>query len=239
MSVQRSQSRVVAIVDDNERMRERFADFVRAKGFEPFVFEGRLNSVSSLVSEAKRQGAVYAVCDHRLFERNYATFFGAEAVAGFYDSHLIAPLLVTGYENADSETTIRVHRRKIPSLLHSRDVTPDTIANGLNAARLETIEGLLPPEREPCPAIMSVTDLLPQTRDTLVRVIVAQWRPDAEVGFPLSMIPDAMRCHVRAGSLLRAEINVDAARAEDLYFVNFSLPNADDVKKADINFDRP
>jgi len=220
-------------------MRERLASFVRSKGFEPAVFSGRLSSVPSLVSGARERGTGYAVCDHRLFEGHYARFTGAEAVAGFYDTKAIAPVLVTGYEKEDAETSIRMHRRKVPALLHSTELTPDRLVDTLMAAEREAVQGILPAEREPCPAVMSITELIPAGREKIVRVVIAQWDPQHEVGFPLSMVPASFHHAVRPGAFLYADVNVDAPRQEDLFFENFSLPNPADVQAAESYFDNP
>ena len=183
----------------------------------------------------------YAVCDHRLFELDYARFYGAEAVAGFYDSRSIAPVLLTGYEDEDAETSIRRYRRKIPSLLHAKDVSPNRLMSGLRDAQREAIEGIVRPERQSCPAVMTVTDMVSaEMRDgqeAVVRVIVAQWNPEEPVGFPLSMVPEQIRKAVVPGAFLYADVNVDAHRQEDLFFENFSLPDPDDVQAADTLFD--
>lgn len=231
---------IVAIIDDDARNRDRLADYVRSRNFEPLVFPLKLASVEMLVRSVKEKGAAYAICDHRLFEADYASFFGAAAVAGLYDSHQVAPLLVTGYENDDSETSIRIYRRKIPVLLHSTEVTPDSLMAGLLCSRQEVVEGVISPDREPCPAILTVTQILPHKNEgSIVKVIIAQWDSQTEVGFPISMMPIQIRNALRPGSFLYADVNVDAQRAEDLYFFNFVLPEPNDVHVAATNFNYP
>jgi hypothetical protein len=222
---------MVAIIDDNARQRERLADFVKSRSFEPLVFEQQLGSIEMTVMEARERGASYAVCDHRLFEGNYARFFGAQAVAAFYDAR-VAPVLVTGWENDDVETSIRLYRQKIPSLLHSKDASPQRLELELEKSGREVIEGVVAVEREPCPAILSVTDILRRGGEAVVRAIVSQWHPTEEVGFPLAMVPQGLREAAQPGRFLYADVNVDATSAEDLFFVNFSLPNEKDVEAA-------
>lgn len=224
---------IVAIVDDDELMRERYADFVLSKNFEPLIFKNRLPSIEMLVHEAKAGGASYVVCDHRLIEKGrYATFLGAEAVARFYDSHQIAPLLVTAYETLDSEMSIRPHRRKIPMLLHRSQVTPDTLIKGLSYALEEAVERRISKERKPHSAILTITDIVAKGKDQVVRVVITQWDPHTDVGFPLSMMPPEIQIAIRPGDFLYADVNVNALRSEDLYFDNFRMPNQDDVRAA-------
>ena len=176
---------MVAIVDDHRQTRDRLASYARTGGLEPFVFEERLPSVASLVGKARKMGAKYAVCDHRLFERHYQTFYGAEAVAGFYDSGSIAPILLTGYEREDAETSIRKYRRKDTGFASFKGALAGQ-AHKRNSAtrRRETVKGIVPPERQPCPAVMTVTELDTVGKETLVRVIIAQWSPDEDGWLP-------------------------------------------------------
>jgi len=51
------------------------------------------------------------------------------------------------------------------------------------------------------------------------------------VGLPLEMVPEKLKPAVAPGALLIAQVNIEATRAEDLYFDKFELPDADVLKK--------
>lgn len=220
-------SRNVGIIDDNPTNRERYSDFVRSKSFEPIAFEGQLDSIDSLIAQAKEYNITYALCDHRLFEQgDYAAFYGSEAVATFYKTHEIAPVLITGYEDEDSESTIREFRKDIPVLMHSSDVSPKQLERAMIQSYKESIEGIIPPEREACPAIMTVTAVFGE----LVKVEICQWNTGIEVGFPISLIPSQIQSKLKSGCTLRGEVNVDAEKPEDLFFKNLKLAHPEDAK---------
>ena len=61
---------------------------------------------------------------------------------------------------------------------------------------------------------------------------MSQWDSEQEVGFPLDLMPARLRMAATPGNLLVAQVNIDAARQEDLFFDEFELPNPDAVKKA-------
>src|SRR5712671_4946160 len=106
----------IAIIDDDADSRDTFASSARAAGYDPKIFAERYRTIDMLLEQARKFRVKYALCDHRLNERPYASFYGAEAVARFYDVGIPA-VLVTSYQRSDTETSIRPYRRRIPRLL--------------------------------------------------------------------------------------------------------------------------
>jgi FixJ family two-component response regulator len=214
----------VAIIDDNTTMRERFADYMLMEGYDPIVFDRRLNSVNNLLVEANTKGIQFGIFDHRLTERHFADFLGAEGVSAF-NHNLKASILVTGYENDDSETSIRKYRRGIPVLLHMSEVNSSKLSIGLIKTYQEIVEKKVPIERQSCRSILTIVDIIKKGNVQVVKVIVSQWNPKEQIGFPFDMLPGTLRGSISIGKYLMASVNVDATRAEDIFFDNFELPN--------------
>ena len=131
MSTAAVSPRSVAIVNDDERDRDVWSCQVAEAGYEPYIVRRPGNhsfsSVEEMANEVE-QHASFAVIDHRLSPKGLAQFTGAETVAALYDRHRIAPLLVTTWEKQDSDTTIRLYRKKVPVLLSAQDFDdPETI----------------------------------------------------------------------------------------------------------------
>ena len=216
----------VAILDDRPQNRERYADYLAQIGYDPAPYDQCIQSLEILENDIKADLIKWLICDHRLNEGKYATFLGAQAVARFYEAQIPA-LLLTGFEKTDADTTIRPFRQKIPVLLHNIDVTPAKIEEGFEIAYREVVENLIPPERQPCRSIMTVTDIVPKGDISVVKVILTQWDSSREVGFPASMLPGEISGILKPDLMLIADVNVDAEKAEDLFFANFTIPEKD------------
>ncbi len=68
---------------------------------------------------------------------------------------------------------------------------------------------------------------------------MSQWNATQEVGFPLDLVPKELQVAVQPGNMLIAEVNIEAARQEDLFFDKFELPNPNVLEKAKTIFDHP
>jgi len=212
-----------AVIDDDKTNRERWGDLLQSIGYEPIIYD-TITSLDSLEKDIIGKEIGYALCDHRLNEANYARFLGAEAVASLYDKK-VSTLLVTGWQRSDSDSTIRYYRNKIPVLLTHNEVTPLKIQNGFEVAYKEIVENIIPPERQTCRTIMTITDIIETVRLDIVKVIMLQWDPNIEIGFPLNMLPLKINKQIKSGMMLLADVNIEANKAEDLFFENFNLPN--------------
>jgi hypothetical protein len=178
------------------------------------------------------------MCDNRLFEHgNYASYYGAAVVAVGYRSGR-GGVLITAYENTDTELSIRENRRWIASLLHSSELSPSTLHSALLQADHEARNKIMPRERIPYRTIMTIKDIVNKGEKSVVKVVMSQWEPRTEVGFPLDMLPQHMRASALPGNMFIAQVNVEAKRAEDIYFYKFELPNPDAIKKTEAIFTR-
>jgi hypothetical protein len=179
------------------------------------------------------------ICDHRLFEHgNYANYTGARAVAESYRSGC-GGVLVTSYEEEDAELSIREYRRWIPSLIHSTHLRPDTLVTALLEADNEARQKILAKNRIPYRTVMTIQRILNRGTDKIVKVMMCQWNTIEEVGFPLRLIPQNIQNKIEPGNMLIAQVNIDANRAEELYFDEFEIPDPDVLKKSQTYFIHP
>jgi hypothetical protein len=229
----------VAVFDDNPVNRERLSDCIRSQGGEPIEVSPRAPSSLNLLEDFYRLKRVSLIaCDHRLFDGNYANYYGAQAVAESY-RHGRGGVLITAYENYDADHSIREYRRWIPVLLHATDIKPSGLGEALLQADREVRQHLVPQHREPFRTIMTIKQLIPKGNATIVKVVMSQWNPHVEVGFPLNMVPKEMQASVSPGNMLIAQVNICAARAEDLYFDQFELPDPNALRKSKAFFNNP
>src|ERR1019366_7749218 len=112
-------NRRIAIFEDNPTNRERLADMVTRCGGVALPVDGPAPKLTNLKRFYASQRIKLVICDHHLSEHSdYATYYGAEAVAESY-RHGIGGILVTAYEGDDAEFSLRRYRRQIPALIRS------------------------------------------------------------------------------------------------------------------------
>jgi hypothetical protein len=223
----------VAIVNDDEIYQDSWGLQVAEAGYEPYIVRRpahrRFLSVDELVNEVE-QHAAFAVFDHRLAPKDFAQFTGAAAIAALYDRHQTAPLLVTTWEKQDAETTIRLHRKKVPVLLSAQDFDdPEMIRQSLAACAKEVRDYQVPLERRAWRTAVKIEDR--DDRIGVVDALVPGWNPEVKVTFPLELIDPKLRHCAVPSTVFFALVNTGAERDEDLFFSDFELapePDPDD-----------
>jgi len=233
-------NRRIAILEDYPSNRDRLSSMVKLSGGVPVPVNGPAPKLNELKGFFTDQNIQMVICDHHLSERgDYAPYYGAQAIAECY-RHGIGGILITAFEKDDAELSLRRFRRHIPALIRSPE---DFERNKLQAALLqadrEVREHSPPIERIPHRTIMTVRHVEPRGPNRIVKVMMSQWDAAEEVGFPLDLVPNNLQMAVKPGSMLIAEVNIEAARQEDLYFDKFELPNSDALQNAKTLFDRP
>ena len=225
--------------EDNERKRARLCTLLKVSRAVAVPVQDHAPALNALPQFFTSEGIELLVCDHRLFEHgDYAPYFGAQAVAASYQCG-IGGIVLTAYERNDADESLRLSRRWIPALLHSSELNADTLRDALVQADSEVRAKQLPRERIPHRTIMTVRGVESRGTNNVVKVLISQWDSSKEVGFPLKLVPTKFRAAVKPGALLIAEVNIEAARQEDLYFDKFELPKPDVLKKAKTLFGRP
>jgi hypothetical protein len=233
------QNRRIAIFEDSVSKRERLCSLVRLCRGVPIPAVQHAPKLDALRAYFKSERIELLVSDHRLFEHHdYATYCGAQAVAESYRLG-IGGIVLTAYGRNDADSSIRLNRRWIPALLHSKELTPDSLQSALLVADQEVRNHHVPRDRVPHRTIMTVQRIEPRGDTKIVKVMMSQWDSKQEVGFPLDLVPKKFQVAVKPGNLLIAEVNIEAERQEDLFFDTFELPNADALKKAKALFGRP
>ena len=115
-------------------------------------------------------------------------------------------------------------------------MSPPNLHDAFNACEREIVNAVVPQERRGYRAVLTVKDIVPKADEKVVKVVITQWNPTEQVGFPLSMLPASLRPRVEVGSFLLATVNTAAESTDDLFFENFELPHADDVKAVRAKF---
>jgi hypothetical protein len=232
-------NRRIAVLEDNDQRREQLCGLVKLCRGVPVPSVERAPDLSALPDYFAKERIELLVSDHRLYERrDYATYCGAQAVAVSY-RHGVGGIVLTAYERNDADDSLRRSRRWIPALVHSKELTHDTFLAALLTADREVRKHQVPIERVPYRTIMTVKSIEPRGTSKVVKVMMSQWDATQEVGFPLDLVPKELQAAVKPGNMLFAEVNIEAARQEDLYFHNFELPDADVLKRAKTLFGRP
>ena len=178
----------LAIVNDVKAHRERLGLLAQLAGYQHVLLTGKYRKVQDLVAEVDQIGVDGILCDLRLSDGNYASFNGAEAVAALYDAHK-ASVLITDYSNPDVNTTIRLHRRKIPVLLNTEDVGRDVLRRALEASRGEIVDGKLPLARRPRRALVMIDEVGKAPYGRMVTAFVPQWKENEAIVFPEQLVP--------------------------------------------------
>ena len=232
-------NRRVAVLEDSDQRREQLCGLVKLCRGIPVPSVARAPDLSALPNYFVKERIELLVSDHRLYERgDYATYCGAQAVAESY-RHGVGGIVLTAYEPNDADNSLRLSRRWIPALLHSKELTHESLRAALLMADKEVREHQIPVERIPHRTIMTVKSIESRGTTKVVKVMMSQWDAAKEVGFPLDLVPRNLQAAVKPGNMLIAEVNIEAARQEDLYFDKFELPDADVLKKAKNLFGRP
>jgi CheY-like chemotaxis protein len=233
-------SRRIAIFEDNPTNRDRLAEMVTRCGGVALPVAGPAPKLTQLKNFYTSQNVQLVICDHHLSQQSdYATYYGAQAVAESY-RHGIGGILVTAYEGDDAELSLRLYRRKIPALIRSPgDLDRANLQTALLQAENEVQQHQLTRERVPHRTIMTVLRVDQRGTSKIVKVMMSQWNSTQEVGFPLDLIPMKLRIAAKPGNLLIAQVNIDAARSEDLFFDEFELPDPHALKKTKSILGRP
>ncbi len=204
----------IAVIDDDRVAREAYADSIADACFVPFKQNERLKSIEELIQILKAN-ADAAVCDQRLAPGNYASFLGAEAVAALYSEHYPA-ILITQYADADLDV-IRLHRRKIPSMLSSGGLDEDAIKIGIIKC-LNEFEDFYVKERRPWRTLIRVAEI----DQRHAYVIVPSWDPKTKIKLPLGLF-GSYKDSLAHGMRFFALVNIGAEKNEDLFFDQFEL----------------
>jgi hypothetical protein len=209
----------VDIIDDKPDARRIMAMTVDEANLEPVIESGQLPPLPQFVTAAIGK-ADAAICDYKLSLGTYAQFNGAEAVAMFYE-HNWPALLCTTWGKADIDA-MRVYRRKIPILISTDDLNPDTIAIGFEYC-IREFKGDFSPSRRPWRTLVRVEDVDEHSKPSMLYIVLPSWYSSDKIRLQLDLIPSSLRRRVKPGVKFHAQVNKGAEDQDDLYFDNFEF----------------
>ena len=226
----------VAVIDDISRYAVTAAGIAEEAGFAPSIISeehGPFGHTGQLIERVKDLNCNAVICDHRLSQVPFAAFTGAEFVAELYSMGIPGVLLST-FSAIDSDTSIRLHRARIPSLIGRNDLDPDHILDGLSLCEDE-LGGRIVPERRPRRTLVRVVDVITEGGAPVVDAILHAWNPAEAIRFPLRIIEDQQIVKTLSmgfdGELrLFAKVNVGCHSESELFFKEFELAPEPDVE---------
>jgi len=228
----------VAVIDDDADYALSTAGIVEEACLIPTIIseaEAGFQCPRQLLDFVQASDCAAVVCDHRLKPKGLASFSGAEFVANAFDNRLPAVLLST-FAAVDSDTTIKLHRARIPSLIAREDLDPGKIMDGLQRSESE-LAGIVTPERRPWRTLVRIEDVSKQVEAPAADAIVHTWKPLEAVRFPLEVIEEkSIRQYLMNNDSwpvrLFAEVNVGCDETNELFFRKFEWapePNIQDL----------
>ena len=226
----------VAVVDDIVGQAETTAGFAEEARLVPSIIsegDGVFQYPQQLFEFVQDSKCSAVICDHRLTQTGFASFTGAEFVANLYDQGIPAVLLST-FSAIDSETSIKLHRARIPSLLPRNDLDPGKIMVGLNRAQSE-LAGDVAPERRQWRTLVRIEGVSREGETPFAEAIVHTWKPDLAIRYPLALIEDlSIKQHLMSNHSwpvrLFAQVNVGCDDANDLFLQSFEWAPEPNVK---------
>jgi CheY-like chemotaxis protein len=217
----------VAIINDDPSERDVWSLQIEEAGYQPLVIQqptgGSFDTVQELLALVEGH-AKWAVCDHRLSPRGMAQFVGAEAVATLNQRRQTPALLVTTWSKIDVDVSIRLYRSNVPVMLSADEFQdPVIIQSQLNACFREVVERQVPPHRIARKTLVRIETRTSETGVEVVDAVIPGWNPNTKIRFPLALIDERLRDHVRGGAFFSAYVNRGAEREEDLFLERFEL----------------
>ena len=229
----------VAIVDDIAAQAEMAAGIAEEANFLPSIIseaDGTFGSTEKLLERIRADSCAAVICDHRLSQTGFARFTGAEFVASLFRKRIPAVLLST-FSSIDSETSIKLHRAQIPSLLTRSALDPDELVAALRRCESE-LAGDIPPERQLWRTLVRIEGISEESDIPVADAIVHTWDPDDAIRFPLDLIEDtsirkAVAETERLPVRLFAMVNIGCSDESDLFLQAFEwAPEPDIVRLA-------
>lgn len=208
----------VAVIDDDENVREQYGIQVELWERSPIVF--RDQSIGALESVLKRtQGVDAGISDYKLRTSGYALFNGAELVSKWVQQG-VPGLLCTRFGTAEI-TQIRPYLRYIPQILDPELLSPDSIEFAF-ARALEEIDGVFRDERKPWRAQVTFLDEDESNPDLLL-VELPSWDGTDRIWVSRKSLPLALAAVVAPGMRTFAKANLGTDNGLSLYLAEWEV----------------
>jgi len=228
----------VAVVDDVAGQADTAAGIAEEARLIPSIIteqHGTFSNPASLLQRIRADGCSAVVCDHRLTHTGFASFTGAEFVASLYQ-RMIPAVLLTTFLATDSDTSIKLHRSKIPSLIARGNLNPTAIVRGLEVCQDE-LAGRIAPERRLRRTLVRIEGISSESGIDVLDAIVHTWNPEHAIRFPLELVEDssikrALTENFTGEMRLFARVNVGCHEDHELFLKEFEW--APDPKVEDL-----
>ena len=229
----------VAVVDDRAGQAETTAGIAEEADLVPSIFSetaGTFGSTDQLLELVYSDDCDAVICDHRLSQTGFASFTGAEFVANLFRQRIPGVLLST-FSAIDSETSIKLHRAEIPSLMDRSALDPDELLAALRRCENE-LAGHVAPERQLWRTLLRIESTSSESEIPVVDAIVHTWNPNHAVRFPLGLIEDpaireALTTSHHMPMRLVARANISCRSESELYFRDFEWAPEPEVSALD------
>lgn len=233
----------VAVVDDQQGQAETAAGIAEEANLVPSIFSesmsdsaGAFGSTDQLLKLVSSDGCDAVICDHRLSQTGFAAFTGAEFVANLFRKSIPGVLLST-FSSIDSETSIRLHRAEIPSLIDRETLDPNGLLAALRRCESE-LEGQVAPERRLWRTLVRIESTSSESEMPVADAIVHTWNPDHAVRFPLDLIEDpeireAVMASDQTPTRLFAKVNIGCRSESELFLQDFEWAPGPEVSALD------
>ncbi|MCU8344058.1 hypothetical protein CRN61_11075 [Vibrio vulnificus] len=226
----------IIIVDDDSDARESLAIIAEDAGFEPEIITGRYgNNKEKLIDDILSLGAEGVISDHRLAPGHLASFFGADLLASLYDRN-IPTVLITQFYDEDADSTIRLYRDKLPSVIGRGSQTPELFRkllifseNELMTARDVT--------RKPHRALIRLDDFNTHIAEGTLEGIITNWNSKVGVRFPARLIPDDVKEKLKTHEMahISAFVNIGAKDPKDIFITDIhAMPAFEEIDIDDL-----
>ena len=226
----------IAVIDDVLDNAETTAGVAEEAGFAPAIIsepDGSFSQSQELLNRIRSMRCSAVICDHRLSQTPFATFTGAELMRRLYRAS-IPGLLVSTFSAIDSDSSIRLYRAFIPSLIAREHLDPEHIQMGLRICSNE-LAGDFVPSRRARRTLVRVVEVLRQGDIAVVDAIIHTWNPVRAIRFPLALIRNplvrnALETSESGQMRLFASVNVGCRHENELYLREFELaPEPDEA----------
>ena len=229
------EARRIAVIDDVLDSAETTAGVAEEAGFRPSVIsepDGVFSRSQELFDLVWSMQCSAVICDHRLSQTPFATFSGAELLSLLYRAR-IPSLLVSTFSAIDSDSSIRLYRAFIPSLIPREHLDPEHLQIGLKTCSDE-LDGRFIPARRARRTLVRVVEVRHQGDVPVVDAIIHTWNPARAIRFPLALVEnrrvrEALMESDGGQTRLFASVNIGCRRENELYLREFEFAPDPDV----------
>jgi len=210
----------VKIIDDEPKNREVWAYPVEDLDLDAVLEVGPIIDKADFVNDLKRNDFA-AICDHHLKSKQYSNYDGAELVSEFTQAG-VSSILVTRYEGRVEE--LRRFRKYIPVLMNPHELSPDTLALGLETCALE-IRGVFTQARKLRRTLIRVESVFDEANESnpYIDISIPSWNSSSVHRILLSELPEGAKEILTPDSRFHAYVNIGAEDFDDLYFDQWEL----------------